>query len=150
MDAFCEALRKWGIVRHACEQAKIGRTTAYRWRKKYKTFADRWDDALEDATDSLEMIARARAVRKVNPSDRLLVLLLKAHRPEKFGDTQRHEHTGKDGGPIEAKVTISAEERDRAIAALAEYIESGLCKRNDEADGALGATERGAVGGLSE
>ena len=86
MDVFIAALRETAIVRYACDKADISRDTAYAWRKKYKTFADRWADALEDATDTLEAIARARATRKSEPSDRLLVLLLKAHRPDRFGD----------------------------------------------------------------
>lgn len=101
MDAFIEELKKHAIVRLACDKAGISRPTAYQWRKTYKTFADRWDDALEDACDTLEAVARSRATRPVNPSDRLLVLLLKAHRPEKFGDKVQTEVTGKDGGPVE-------------------------------------------------
>jgi hypothetical protein len=104
MDTFIETLRNHANVRLACDKAGISRVTAYRWRNRWQTFADRWDEALEDATDTLEAVAWARATRKVAPSDRLLVLLLKAHRPDKYGDSQRIEHTGADGGPIEQRV----------------------------------------------
>ena len=43
-------------------------------------------------------------VRKV--SDKLLELYLKANRKAKWGDSQRHEHTGEGGGPIKATITF--------------------------------------------
>jgi hypothetical protein len=41
-------------------------------------------------------------IRRPNPS--LLMFLLRGAKPEKF--RERYEHTGKDGGPIESKLTI--------------------------------------------
>ena len=81
--AFIAALRNSGNVRASCWQASISHKTAYRWRDTWATFADDWAEALEDACDVLEAEARRRAM---SVSDGLLMFLLKAHRPEVFGD----------------------------------------------------------------
>jgi hypothetical protein len=97
-SAFLKALRASGNVRLACQAADVGRRTAYHWREDAPFKAD-WDEALQDACDLLEKEARRRAVdgwdepifqkgglvgtvRKY--SDRMLELLLGAHRPERF------------------------------------------------------------------
>lgn len=98
MDAFIARLRDSGNVRAACQAADLPRSTAYHWRNKFKTFSDRWDDAMEDACDVLELEAWRRAMKE--NSDRLLMFLLKAHRPEKFKNRTQTELTGEDGGPI--------------------------------------------------
>lgn len=46
-------------------------------------FAAEWDEAVDEGTDVLEDVAFRRAV---DGSDRLLIFLLKARRPEKFRD----------------------------------------------------------------
>ena len=48
------------------------------------------DRALEDSCDVLEAEARRRGM---SVSDRLLMFLLKAHRPEVFGDKQKVDIT---------------------------------------------------------
>ena len=98
MDVFLEKLRDSGNVRLSCKAAGVPRRTVYNWRDKWVTFADEWDEALEDACDILEMEAWKRAVNE--KSDRLLMFLLKAHRPEKFKERTATEITGADGGPL--------------------------------------------------
>jgi hypothetical protein len=88
IDRFCDALREMPVVRHACEAAGISRQTAYTWRKKYKTFADKWDEALEDGIDQFE---QAGWKRGRETSDRLLQFMLAAHRKEKYGTEARHK-----------------------------------------------------------
>ncbi len=134
-DAFLTALRDGATVAGACKEAKIGRSTAYDWRGKDKAFATAWDEALEDGTDALEDEAKRRAVEGVAEpvfyqgkkvatvrkySDTLLMFLLKGRRPEKFKD--RHEHTGKDGGPIETREMSNLEFARRMAFALAQGI----------------------------
>jgi hypothetical protein len=102
MDRFLKKLRECGNVRQACEAAGIPRRTVYNWRNEWVTFANEWDEALEDACDILEGEAWKRAVK--GRSDRLLMFLLKAYRPEKFKDRQEVEHSGLDGGPILVQV----------------------------------------------
>lgn len=60
-DAFLSALRETGVVRSACEAAKIGRQTAYDLRYADNGFAAEWDSAMQDAADLLEVEAIRRA-----------------------------------------------------------------------------------------
>jgi len=98
-DAFLAPLRETGNISAAARSARITRASAYQRRKEDGEFSDAWDDAIEEAVDALEEEARYRALigreRKVYYkgaevdtirmySDQLLILLLKAHRPEKY------------------------------------------------------------------
>ena len=100
-DVFIRALTASGIVRVACKVAEVGRATAYRHRESNEAFAAAWDDALDDACDSLEAEARRRATQGTHKpvfykgkivghikeySDTLIIFLLKANRPEKYRD----------------------------------------------------------------
>jgi hypothetical protein len=97
MVKFLEKLRECGNVRLSCEAAGLPRRTVYNWREKWSTFRDGWDIALEDACDTLEAEAWERAKES---SDRLLMFLLKAHRPDKYKDRAAIEHSGEGGGPL--------------------------------------------------
>ncbi len=107
---FLEILRETANVTEAATAAGISRTCAYEHRADELDFAAEWNDAVEEATDKLEREARRRAVegweepvfhkgevvggvRKY--SDRMLELLLKAHRPDKFKERVANEHSGK-------------------------------------------------------
>lgn len=97
--AFLAQLRLTGVVTTACNVAKIGRVTVYEHRQNDPEFARAWDEAREMAADRLEQEAIRRAVDGTNKpvffqgeivgfekeySDTLLVLLLKAHKPDKY------------------------------------------------------------------
>lgn len=86
---FLTVLRSTGNIRAACQQAGIARSTAYEARTSDPTFRREWDEAIEDAVDLLEIAARNRAIS--GGSDRLMELLLKAHRPDVYGDRLRIE-----------------------------------------------------------
>lgn len=83
MPAFLLGLRGRANVREACEAAGISRTIAYRARTQSVRFRNAWDEAIEDALDTLEAEAwnRAKTI-----SDYLLWRLLASYRREKFGD----------------------------------------------------------------
>jgi hypothetical protein len=127
---FLKELSNAGNVSAAALKAKVDRATAYAARDhKDKTepgarldaiaFARSWDNAMEVAIDALEAEARRRAVEGVDEpvgwykgeaggkvrrySDTLLIVLLKAHRPEKYRENIHQEHTGAGGGPIEVR-----------------------------------------------
>jgi hypothetical protein len=55
-------------------------------------FAAAWDEAIEEARDLLQAEAWQRALKR---SDVLLIFLLKAYRPEKYGDRMSLRHAGK-------------------------------------------------------
>ena len=61
----------------------LNRRTVYRHMKEFPDFAKGVADAEGYAVDKLEAAAFARAEKK---SDKLLIFLLKAHRPEKYAD----------------------------------------------------------------
>jgi hypothetical protein len=90
-DIFINDFREHGNVRLACEIAGITRDTAYKARERDLEFSRRWREAEEDSVDYLEAQARARALGFAGkePSDTLLIFLLKAHRPEKY--RERHD-----------------------------------------------------------
>lgn len=96
---FLEGLRATGNVSEAARAASICRSRVYDCRHRDADFAAAWADALEEAADRLEMEAFRRAVEGIGEdrffrgdvvgrvtrySDRLLMFLLKARRPERF------------------------------------------------------------------
>jgi len=65
-NEFLKHFRSCGIVSKAAKLAKIERTQVYRWEKDdLHSFADRFFDATEEATDALEEEARHRALTGV-------------------------------------------------------------------------------------
>lgn len=90
--AFLAALARSGIVLAAAEAAGIDRVTAYRERDKNEAFGAAWDAAIDESADRLEAEARRRAT--IVGSDRLLMAMLKAYRPERYGDRSKVELSG--------------------------------------------------------
>jgi hypothetical protein len=114
-DKFIAHLSKHGVVSVAAKAAGTSRTEVYRERAEDKAFADRWNDALEQAGDMLEKEAIRRAYSGVmrpvyqggakvgsvrEYSDTLLIFLLKGARPGKFRENHRVEVSGPGGGAI--------------------------------------------------
>lgn len=108
-EKFLAELAKSCNVSASCRVAGIGRQTAYDWREKDEAFALAWDGAEQEAVDRLEQEAWRRAVdgfeepvfhqgeevaRVRKYSDKLIEILLKGHRPERFVDRIKAEHTG--------------------------------------------------------
>jgi hypothetical protein len=104
------------------------RNTPYEIRQKDPEFAALWEEALQVATDVLEHEARERAMGWDEPvfdkdgnqcgtrrvySDRMMELLLKAHRPEKFREKFEHDVTHQ-GGVIMLPRPMTAEEWEEA------------------------------------
>lgn len=77
--------RQLGTVRSACIAAGIGRRTWYDWIEEDRLFSALVHEAREEVADELEKVAFDRALAK-DGSDRLLMFMLKAHRPEKYRD----------------------------------------------------------------
>ncbi len=106
--AFIAAFRETGNVCLACEVAKVGRSSHYRWLEKDAEYREAFDVAKEDATDVLEAEAHRRAVEGVEEpvgwykgvaggtvrrySDNVLMFLLKGARPERY--RERYEIKG--------------------------------------------------------
>ena len=86
---FLASLRATANVYHACRSVGIARNTAYTARKRSKTFARLWNEAIEDAVDDLENAAREQAM---TGNTQMMTLLLKAYRKEKFSERYHLVH----------------------------------------------------------
>ncbi len=98
--AFLAAFRETGNVRLACEVAKVGRTSHYRWLEMHPAYREAFDLAKLQAADILEQEAYRRAVEGIEEpigwyrgvaggtvrrySDVLLMFLLKGLLPERY------------------------------------------------------------------
>jgi hypothetical protein len=105
---FLDALRNSGVVWAATRAAGIGRQTAYSARYKSRSFADAWDEAMEEFTDSIEaeVIRRGRL-----RSDYLLWQLLKSRRRQIYGE--KVEVGGDASSPLVIEVVYTEEEPTR-------------------------------------
>ena len=97
--AFLDELRESANVTVAARAVGITLGTAYKHRREDALFAERWQEALDEAVDMLEHEAHRRAFHGVDEpvyyqglevgavrkySDSLTMFLLKAHRPDKY------------------------------------------------------------------
>ena len=89
-QTFLDTLRLSANVYLSCRTAGVTRGIAYIMRDKYPDFRQEWETAIDDAVDTLEAVALKRAKAS---SDLLLIFLLKAHRPEKYREVYKVEHT---------------------------------------------------------
>lgn len=102
-----------GNVTQAMQAAGRDRTAWYRWRKEDEDFDSAAHHAEEAAADYLEAVARYRAIHGSQPSDVLLIFLLKGLRPGKYRDNSRVELSGPNNGPIQLEDVAATRERLR-------------------------------------
>ena len=122
--AFLAAFAERGSVQAACLESGVGRRTVYHWLERDEAFAPQFDDARQTATDVLEAECRRRALEGVPApvyyqgkmvghaqkySDLLLLALLNAYRPERFG--RRQEHRDRKGATLSAVVHVTYDAR---------------------------------------
>lgn len=117
-EAFIEALRETCNVSHSARVAGVGRRTVYQWRDADPEFAAAWEEAEEEAVDKLELAARQRAI---DSSDRMMEILLKAHRPEKY--VERRLLGSDPENPLPAQ-TVTLDASLLSDQALAEFMEA--------------------------
>jgi hypothetical protein len=105
---FLAILAAGSSVSAACRAAGYARSSAYHWRKTDADFAQDWAQAREEGTDLLEDEALRRASVGVekpvyyqgqkigvthDPSDRLMIFLLQARRPDIYRDRLKKSAT---------------------------------------------------------
>ena len=100
---FLDALRVHANVSAAARAAGIRRETAYMRRKKVAAFAAKWDAAIEDAIDGIELAVTRAALQGDMQTARWF---LSRRRPQVYGDRMALEHHGKDGGPVVVTVDL--------------------------------------------
>jgi len=104
IKSFLHHLAQTGSVSLAAARAEIRRSTLYLMRQSDEAFAERWDQALDMGVERLQDTAMNRAMhgsprpvwrngKKVGTvqhyDNRLLQFLLRAHRPDTYGDKSR-------------------------------------------------------------
>lgn len=89
MPKFLDGLRATGVIRSACRYAGVTRGQAFAHRKRSAVFADAWDEALQDAIDTVEMAALDRIKAG---SDSMIQFWLRSHRKQTYGDIKTVEH----------------------------------------------------------
>ncbi|QDU55780.1 hypothetical protein [Aeoliella mucimassa] len=121
---FLAAYRECGIVSEAAKIADVHVSTHYRWLSNDEDYAQQFQQAQAEAANVLEEEARRRAVEGVRRykfnrngapilhpetgepyyehaySDSLLIVLLKANNPTKFGDKIEQTHKGDQKAPV--------------------------------------------------
>ena len=113
---FIDAFRNSGNVRASCQAAGISRAVCYRERDKNPAFKAAWDESLQDAVDTLEATAWQRA--RTGLSDQVLMMLLRAHRPNLYRERMHIEVTREQD--IEVVMRARNLTRDEAELAVAE------------------------------
>lgn len=156
--AFLSAFAACGRITKAAQAVGMNPDTHYEWRKADPVYDKAFTDLRERVADILEDEAVTRALDGVEEpligrvgkdedgiitkvfrkSDRLLEILLKANRPEKF--RERYEFTGKDGGPIE----LSDADAAREIAALLEAARARETESTTTGEAEVGTSARPA------
>ncbi len=104
---FLEILQQTGNVTKATSKAGLDRSLVYRRRNMHPKFREKWQNAMDQALDYLEAYLWDKALGKnVDASsdgqvvdEKIAIFLLKAHRPEIFGDgKKRHDMDDKTKG----------------------------------------------------
>lgn len=86
-----------GVIGLACDQAGISRKQHQLWMDEYPAYKDMFETMRERFVDGLELTAIERAKEK---SDSLLILLLKSHRKEVYGDSAKLDINSTMAAPI--------------------------------------------------
>lgn len=94
---FLEVLQQTGNVTKATAKAGLDRSLVYRRRNIRPEFREKWQNAMEQALDYLEAYLWDKAMGKDTGEisdgqvidEKIAIFLLKAHRPEIFGDGKK-------------------------------------------------------------
>ncbi len=139
---FLAAYAAVGNISTAAKLTGIQRSNHYNWLRESQDYHDKFEDASEQAIDSLESEARRRAVDGVDRpvfhkgeqvgavreySDTLLIFLLKGLRPEKYRERSSQEITATGAQAVEIRVVTDdnffgndAHEKARKLATAVE------------------------------
>lgn len=120
-EKFLDGLRNGLTPKQSAERLGMARATAFDHKREDEEFRALWEQAIDEGTDVIEAEAFRRAVEGVDEpvfyqgepagsirrySDTLLTVILKGRRANVY-NTERHEHTGEGGGPIDVKTEMT-------------------------------------------
>jgi len=128
-NRICDGIADGKSLRTVCKsQGMPSRTTVFRWLASQPSFRSQYACAREDQAEALaDDVLDTSQDKNLDPNDRrvrvdALKWLAGKLKPKVYGDTTKHELTGKNGGPIETVVRpdlsdLDPDERDviRAI-----------------------------------
>lgn len=103
--AFLTAFKQIGILGPAATHAGVSRWAVRKRVIRDPAFAQRYNEAMEESTERLEAVAFARASRTEEPSDILLMFLLKGRKPNVYRDNWRVEHAAAEGSAVPVMAT---------------------------------------------
>ena len=88
-----------GFASKAAELLGIGRTSFYTYLKKFATAQQALEDTREKRHDFVEL-QMMKQIKDGNPT--MIIFYLKTQCKDRgYVERSQHEHTGKDGGPVE-------------------------------------------------
>ena len=90
------------MVNEAARVAGVGRRTVYDRRSRDEDFKRAWDEALEAAIERLEVQAIRRAM---DGSDRLMMFVLRARRPEVYVERYQVQKASNEQKPMVAEIS---------------------------------------------
>lgn len=114
--AFLAAYASIGTIRGASEASGVAASSHYDWLRKDPKYVEDFEQAQLDSCKALEAEARRRALEGVSEpvyqmgqcvghkqkySDTLLIFLMKANNPSKFGDRIETRHSGAVAQPVQ-------------------------------------------------
>lgn len=93
-DVILDALANNPSLGSAARKGRISRRTLWMWRRDNPDFAAECEAAREQGFEALEDALIARGQKSDTTA---AIFMLKSWRPDRYRETTRHEHTGKDG-----------------------------------------------------
>ena len=103
-EQVAEAVKKsYGIINGAAVALGCSRQTVENYIKKYKVVKDAYSEANEITLDFVE----TEFLKKIKSGDTTAMIFYLKTKGRQRGYIERHEHTGKDGGPIKTESTIN-------------------------------------------
>ena len=123
---FLTSLARYCNITQAAKDAGVGRRTVYDRRDASPDFAEKWDEALEEALDAVELAVYTESLKGDMQTARWF---LSRRRPQVWGDKLALEHSGPGGDsiPLDVKVILDAlndPEAREALDALSRRLES--------------------------
>lgn len=115
-DAFLKILRKrCGMITYACKDADINVVTYYKWRAKFKDFAEECDRIINDECGDF---VESALMKRIQAGDTTAIIFYCKTKLKGRGYTERTELTGADGEPLVKARVLTKEEARQFLADL--------------------------------